>query len=249
MGRTLFGIDLDESPVGGLIEDLLTEEDLEKLADGGRPAGEPSAGDDPDDGDDRSPRDDATGAGGGSTDRRRGARRGQDTPSPGADAVNEPLTDLRDEADEEESGGILSKLRPHLKKIVAGLVLLAVLGVVAWKYMGRAKDAASDKVGGDDSAPDPAEGHVEGDVPEARARAKAAEGDWAWRDDEGDETDRDADERRDAGRQRAGTTSGRLPDDSDTGALVGLAALALMAALVRKFGEQRPRDPLVEGEE
>jgi hypothetical protein len=36
----LMGVDLDESPVGGLIERLLSEEELEKLADGGQPAGD-----------------------------------------------------------------------------------------------------------------------------------------------------------------------------------------------------------------
>ena len=36
MGTTLLGVDLDESPVGGLIERLLSEEELEMLADGGR---------------------------------------------------------------------------------------------------------------------------------------------------------------------------------------------------------------------
>jgi hypothetical protein len=54
MGRIVFGIDIDEHPMGGLIERLLTEEDIEKLResprtapDGGTSSDDPTDGDSP----------------------------------------------------------------------------------------------------------------------------------------------------------------------------------------------------------
>jgi hypothetical protein len=230
MGTTLLGVDLDESPVGGLIERLLSEEELEMLADGGREADEESGG-----GDDTSETgetemgtdlvndavtsDDATsvpvGPGGDESS-------GVDTPSPGTEpsglAGRVPSPE-----DEDSDGGWKERLRPILLKGTVVLVVLAVVGFIAYRYLGTAKEKVSDKIGSDDedaeSEPRPTDETVH--------RAADADGD-----------DADADEQDDIGRPRA---------DSDAGALVGLAALAIVAAAVRKFGEDRPRDPLVDG--
>ncbi|ELZ22793.1 hypothetical protein C475_16866 [Halosimplex carlsbadense 2-9-1] len=294
MGRTLLGIDLDESPVGGLIEGLLSEEDLEKLTDGGR---EP--GDEPPAGDDEPPRkadesagdatdddatavgtdlvDDAVGSdgadGSGSSEAESipvgtGGDAGNapwDTPSPeGPEPVPSPGAEHVDD----EDGGWRENLRPILLKAAAALVVLAVVAFVAYRYLGKATSVASDKLGSDEEDADspPTTGAAEADAPEARRRAKSPE-----RDDREEFGDRAVDEtvghaERAAARDEPGAAAedgeadreaddgdgepdsvGRPTADSDVGALVGLAALALVAALVRKFGEGREYDPLVDG--
>lgn len=223
MGRTLLGIDLDESQVGGLIEGLLAEDDLEKLADGGTEDDRES------DGDERA----ASPAGRADT-----GPTGfeSETPSPGAEPV-EPAGGGG--SDEDDGGGILARLRPHLKKIGIAVAVLGVLAVVAWKFGGRIAGAVKSRLGrGDDGngsdgdAPGVAVGPPTGereDVPSARQRAKATEDPEEPEDREPDEVRRPTE------------------PDADLGALVGLAALALIAAVVRKFGEGRPYDPLVDG--
>ena len=255
MGTTLLGVDLDESPVGGLIERLLSEEELEMLADGGRERDEDVDGSDDTDEpgetelgndlvDDAVGSDDATSvavgtSGSGST--------GVDTPSPGTEpgrlAGRVPSPE-----DEDSDGGWKERLRPIVLKGTVALAVLAVVGFVAYRYLGTAKEKVSDKIGSDedDAETEPEPTDVTGDVPEARRRAKAPSRE-GFSDRPVDETvhraadasgDDAADEQDDIGRPRA---------DSDVGALVGLAALAIVAATVRKFGEDRPRDPLVDG--
>ena len=257
MGTTLLGVDLDESPVGGLIERLLSEEELEMLADGGREADEETGGGDDNSEtdetemgtdlvDDAVTSDDATsvavGTGGDESS-------GVDTPSPGTepDRLAGRVPSLGDDS-EGGDGGWKERLRPIVLKGTVVLAVLAVVGFVAYRYLGTAKEKVSDKIGSDDedAESEPRPSDVTGDVPEARRRAKAPSReefserpvDETVHRAEGAEDDADADEQDDVGRPRA---------DSDAGALVGLAALAIVAAAVRKFGEDRPRDPLVDG--
>ncbi|WP_123538782.1 hypothetical protein [Halosimplex salinum] len=273
MGKTLLGIDLDESPVGGYIERLLSEEDLEKLTDGGRePRDESDASDTSDaaaDGgdaatDDRDAGtdlvDDAVDDGsettvpvGTSGDDPSDA---WDTPNPdGPATLRDPVPSPGD-ADADD-GGWKEKLRSVLPKVAVALVVLAVVAVLAYRYLGKAKRVASDKLGSDDESdqPEPRPTEVTGDVPEARRRAKAPSRDEReeFADQPVDETvDRarraESDERDDREDDEAGPDSvGRPRTDSDVGALVGLAALAVVAAAVRKFSEEPERDPLVDG--
>lgn len=292
MGRTLLGIDLDESPVGGLVEGLLSDEDLEKLTDGGRePGDEPAAGDDEPTGEVDESADDATddeptavgtdlvddavepdgadGSGSSSAESIPVGTSGDsggapwDTPSPdGPEPVPSPgAEDVND-----EDGGWRANLRPLLLKAAAALVALAVVAVVAYRLLGRAKSAAGDRFGSDEEAETdspPTTGGADAAAPEARRRAKDSE-----RDDRAEFGDRPVDETigRAERTESAGDSGaddvddgadgddGEEPDsvgrptaDSDVGALVGLAALALVAAVVRKFGEDREYDPLVDG--
>ncbi|WP_135364101.1 hypothetical protein [Halosimplex halophilum] len=280
MGRTLLGIDLDESPVGGLIEGLLSDEDLEKLTDGGRDVDDEHGADSPDDpsvADDAEADvgtglvDDAVESGEGDRD---GATRSEsgsipvgtsgdsdawDSPSPdGPDPVPSPGAEDVDD----EDGGWKAKLRPVLLKATAALAVLAVVAFLAYRYLGKARSVASDKLGSDDEADSPpTTGAAAGDAPEARRRAKAPDRDdreefadrpvdetvgYAERAASGGESDvsGDGEDEADDGEP---DTVGRPAADSDVGALVGLAALALVAAVVRKFGEDREYDPLVDG--
>ncbi|QLH81806.1 hypothetical protein [Halosimplex pelagicum] len=309
MGRTLLGIDLDESPVGGLVEGLLSDEDLEKLTDGGRDVDDDRTADANDEAavggdaetdvgtdlvDDAVESGDADDAG--SSDAESipvgtGGDSGSapwDSPSPeGPDPVPSPGAEDVDD----EDGGWKAKLRPVLLKAAAALVVLAVVAFVAYRYLGKAKSVASDKLGSDDEVDSPpTTGAADADVPAARRRAKAPErddreefadrpvdetvahaeraetaGESGAADDEGadreadDEgADREADDeepdREADGEEPDREADGEEPDtvgrptaDSDVGALVGLAALALVAAVVRKFGEDREYDPLVDG--
>lgn len=283
MGKTLLGIDLDESLVGGLIESLLSEEDLEKLADGGRdPAGSGSGNEDAertatdagdaeadagtnlvddaeaaeepadaaDDGD-RADGDETTVPVGTSDD----ADTPWETPSPGADSAGlaDSVPSPGDESDGDERGDWKAKLRPLLLKATVALALLAVVAFVAYRYLGTVKEVAGDKLptdrfGGSDEPADTT--GFDEDVPAARRRAKASAPSAADEpsefatglgadDDDGEDDEDDKDDEP--------ATVGRPQSDSDVGALVGLAMLALVAALVRKFGEQREHDPLVDG--
>jgi hypothetical protein len=291
MGRTLLGIDLDESPVGGLIEGLLSDEDLEKLTDGGRDVGEDDAEESGDgtaadtgataDGDDDAETevgtdlvDDAVDHEGDDGDGGTRSESGSipvgtsgdseawDSPSPDEpDPVPSPGAEEVDDGD----GGWKSKLRPLLLKGAAALAILAVVAFLAYRYFGKAKSVASDKLGSDDEADSPpTTSAAADDAPEARRRAKAPD-----RDDREEFADRPVDEtvgraesaasadepdaaedeetEREADDDEEPATVGRPTADSDVGALVGLAALALVAAVVRKFGEDREYDPLVDG--
>ncbi|WP_436928099.1 hypothetical protein [Halosimplex amylolyticum] len=281
MGKTLLGIDLDESPVGGLVERLLSEEELEKLTDGGRDPRDESgasgrrdadesiddfdATEDLDATDDAGTDlvDDAVESDDGSDARipvgtTTSADAGPDTPSPGDEPTG--LTGRVPSPGDEETddeGGWKEKLKPILLKGSVALAVLAVVGFLAYRYLGSAKDAVSDKFGSDDEeSTSPAPEDVSGDVPEARRRAKAPSRDREeYADRPLDETVRHAEDATGAEADEEGEgedrdepeTVGRPRDDSDVGALVGLAALAIVAAAVRKFGEDPPRDPLVDG--
>mgnify|MGYP000486507013 CR=1 FL=1 len=321
MGKTLLGIDLDESPVGGLIESLLSEEDLEKLTDGGREPDEHADADDRSDdetADDETADDDSADSGGETdaadsgtdivddavdseddaidyqddadsttvpvetsdesadtpweTGSPSAASAGLDetVPTPEATTVAESESDSERCADDEAEADWRAKLRPLLLKATLALTVLAVIALVLYRYLDTAKSVAGDKLptdrfGGeeDTNAAAPSD---DGDVSPARRRAKAA-----GRDDTDVSTDADeaADEPAtdkystrpvdeavhdaEASTEARPTSSdepdtvGRETGDSDVGALVGLAALALVAAVVRKVSEDRPRDPLVDG--
>jgi hypothetical protein len=290
MGRTLLGIDLDESPVGGLIEGLLSDEDLEKLTDGGRePGDDPAADDDEPTGEveestDGPTDDDATAVGTDLVDDAVGADGADgsgssdaesipvgtsgdsggapwDTPSPEGPA---PVPSPGEEHVDDEDDGWRANLRPLLLKAAAALVVLAVVAFAAYRLLGRAKSAAGGRFGSDEAAETdspPTAGAADADVSEARRRAKPSERDdrEAFGDRPVDETVGRAERAESAGGPEddeadGETDDGEEPDsvgrptaDSDVGALVGLAALALIAALVRKFGEGREYDPLVDG--
>jgi hypothetical protein len=296
MGRTVYGVDLEESPFGGLIEKLLTEEELEKLADGGPPGAHaaPDGGSDDGDADDTDDEDwsvsddtyepsgDAesdddvdseTGDAGdedGSGTRPSGASSWSPSPS-----SPPPSTARDDDSDGSESGygestgfgsgagpgasgyeeedgdaSFLSKHRWLLLKVAVALAALAAVGVVVWGYRdrlaglvpGRGGDGA-DEFDIDEPSAGPGD---EGDASPARQRAKIGEG--------GSESDADGgDERRETpSRQRPRRDEADVEtpgQDLDLGALVGLGVLTLVAALVRKYDEERnrPHDPLVDG--
>jgi len=345
MGKTLWGIDLDESPAGGLIERLLTDEELEALADGGRPVddddedgvdaesdaddeekrgdGDETGADDggfefdvtTDDGaDDRGESDGEDGVdvsverdddGGfdvdvetddedveidvdvddGEVDLDVGARGASmvdpdaETPSPGSESGSLrdrfPSIGGSDESAEggdgehadDESGGIAAKIRPHLLKIAVAGVVLAVVALVAWRYLGTVKSVAGDKLGRGDSESEAddfgddvtevdagAGPDVDEDAPAARRRAKAArsaDAEVAAETELGESVaaDADTDPEAEAGDEDDDDAGVARSGDSDMGALLGLAFLALVAALVRKFSEEREHDPLVDGPE
>lgn len=276
MGTRLLGVDLDESPVGGIVERLLSEEELEKLADGGRAPAD-DASDDADDvgtdlvddaveADDSEPSTVPVGTGAG------GPSYAATSPSPGDDSVGRrepvPSPGAEDVAGD-DGGGWKAKLRSVLPKVAVGLVVLAVVALVAYRYLGKAKSVASDKLGSDDESESPpttaaASPGATGDVPAARRRAKAARPESERsepREEFGDQPVTEsvrqiedaagesggAADRSAVGDEAEPDSVGRPTDDSDVGALVGLAALAVVAAAVRKFGTDRPRDPLVDG--
>lgn len=307
MGRTLLGVDLDESPVGSLVKRLLTDEELEKLADGGRPGREDDgrddvsdAGDESDGGDghdetdvtetlsgsdvtftDASDGDGESGTGanpdqegdaedssgeedgvrgdsdsdGGPT---AGVGSGRDSATTGTGSVTGATTGgptdvgvddapwVADQDEDGESTGRFGKYKPLVLKGGAVVLVLVVVGLLVWRYGGKVK-AALPFVGGsgdeadggtDTGGPDASE--RDAGVSPARRRAKVGVR---------DPTDADAD--RDAGRadEREEADVRAVGEDVDLGALVGLGALALIAALVRKFGEHPPHDPLVDDPE
>jgi len=286
MGRTVFGVDLDESVAGGLVASLLTDEELEKLADGGRPADDDSGDEDaPSDGpgDSDAPSDgpgDADDASDGDTDDTGGvdigefaatgaaagdvdigqvgdtARAGADTDRAGAGGLRDRIPSVGDDG-EDADWGRLASLRPLLLKVAVILLLLAVVAILVYRYMDAIRAALPDRLTGATGEPDAAGASFDDDVSPARRRAKVGR-DRSASTDRADETasastDRGdtpgASEKRDTSEDE--TDGGlRAPgEDVDVGALVGLGALALVAALVRKFGENRPRDPLVDGPE
>jgi hypothetical protein len=266
MGRTLLGVDLDESHVGELVKRLLTDEELEKLADGGRPAGDDRDGSDADsdDSDDTDDHGDDTGTGSGTdtdtdTDTDTGSSEtggssvgvGSATGSVGGrDWTGTDDTDWLDDGDDE---GRLGGYGPLVLKGGAVLLVLVVVGLVVWRYGGRVKGALPSVGGsgtsdeGDVADDEPAASGTDEGVSPARRRAKVGVRDDG--EDAGGGTDSGG-SRVDAGgegRRRGEPGVEAVGRDVDLGALVGLGTLALVAALVRKFGEQRPRDPLVDG--
>lgn len=327
MGRTLLGVDLDESHVGGLVKRLLTDEELEKLADGGRLAADggdetdesgdgADGGDADDDGDgfefggddadddttdddttgEAAARDETTGeqttddeTAGHATARDESEGIGTGTgpggtgwtsvgtgPATGSvgdrDAPDIGLDDPSWETGEaDDSDGRLGGHGPIVLKGGAVLLVLVVLALVVWRYGGRIK-AALPFVGGSDGSEGPVDAEAgdstgpgsdsgsDADVSPARRRAKVGA-----RDDTGSAPDVGGDTAFDAadGAQRDGSDAsdgtgdderessagGGVDEGVDLGALVGLGVLALVAALVRKYGDDRPRDPLVDGPE
>lgn len=303
MGRTVYGVDLEESPFGGLIEKLLTEEELEKLADGGAsgahaaPDGGRDDGDADDTGDDETDGDwsvsddtyessgDAESATETDTDdvaTETDTDDESDSDSSGTSSwspspSSPPPSTERDESgygsgsgygestgfgsgagfgavgDEGEDGDDASFLSRHrwlLLKVAVALAALAAVGVVVWRYKDRLAGVVPGR-GGEDAdefdIDEPSAGTGDGDdVSPARKRAKAGGG---TPDSEADAED-EAHEAPSRGRQGRDEEGVETPgQDLDLGALVGLGVLTLIAALVRKYDEERtrPHDPLVDG--
>lgn len=273
MGRTLLGVDLDESRVGDLVKRLLTDEELEKLADGGRPAdderdAEPTdhGGEGPDQSDQAS---DDTGSDSDGSDGGEGVPSdeeaveagdtGAETGYAGTGYATGSVGD-RDwratETDDEswqpdEDDGLLARFGEYQPLVLKGgavVLLLVVIGLLVWRYGGRVKGALPVGADGDGSGERDAAavepGGAEADGSPARRLAKVG-----GRDEAEDLSSED--ERTDSGAEgtHAGTGPPPVGEDVDLGALLGLGTLALIAALVRKFGEQRSRDPLVDGPE
>ncbi len=269
MGRTVYGVDLEESPFGGLIEKLLTEEELEKLADGGAPTRPDGRGVTPDGGSDASA--DAGSDGDGSDDEsapdRSDAGTGDDDRSgseaaswspPPSTASGDRFGDYGSDPGEDDSAdaGLLSRQRWLLLKVAVAFAALAAVAVVVWRYKdrlaglvpGRGEDEGADEFAVD-SPSGVATGSDDANGSSARRRAKVdPDAPDADADDETTGEDDDTPPRRPPRREDAGgvETSGR---DVDLGALVGLGVLALVAALVRRYdeGRDRPHDPLVDG--
>ena len=307
MGRKVYGVDLEESPFGGLIRKLLTEEELDMIADGGTAAGPGVAADGGSDENDETPSEDDAGTSDSDdaetdeddwsvSDETYGSSRevGADDASPtGADLSESlgsgssppPSTDPGDSTggygtagstdyggssafddefdefdDEDDSGGIGGFLAAHkwlLLKVAVGLAALAAVGVVVWRYKDKLSGAVPGRGGDADESFDVDEDSGSPDVSPARRRAKADEVAGETPPPDGrDGRDTAADERTGPderpgsrpSRERTPDT-GSLGEDVDMGALVGLGTLAVIAALVRKFDEERnrPHDPLVDG--
>ena len=245
MGRTVYGVDLEESPFGGLIEKLLTEEELEKLADGGAAAGRP--GD----------RDTAPDGGGDAADDWNVSDETYGSPDDGSDPVESdapssppPSTDddgpdstgyrgfgdagFDDAGAEDDGGGVGGFLSTHkwlLLKVAVAFAALAAVLVVVWRYKDKLAGVVPGRGGGEDEFDADSDASADRDVSPARRWAKVDEDeDGAGATDESEGV----------------TTPGQ---DVDLGALLGLGFLAFVAALVRKFDEERnrPHDPLVDG--
>jgi len=308
MGRTVYGVDLEESPFGGLIEKLLTEEELEKLADGGSAAGHPGSRDtapdgggdgedadtvddgpaaetQPEDADDWNVSDETYGSPGDGSDPTESDVPASPPPSTapdetdsadddGSDATGYGRSDPTgfgrsdstgyggfdegfDDGGAEDGGGVGGFLSTHkwllLKVAVAFAALTAVL-VVVWRYKDKLAGVVPGRGGDDDEFNVDSDAGGDRDVSPARRRAKVDE------DEDEDATDEfDANEESVGGRDRSRPGPTRRPDESggvttpgqdvDLGALLGLGFLAFVAALVRKFDEERnrPHDPLVDG--
>jgi hypothetical protein len=276
MGRTVYGVDLEESPFGGLIEKLLTEEELEKLADGGAVAGRP--GD----------RDTAPDGGGDAADDWNVSDETYGSPDDGSDPVesdapSSPPSTAPDETDstdddgpdstgygefgdagfddtgaEDDGGGVGGFLSTHkwlLLKVAVAFAALAAVLVVVWRYKDKLAGVVPGRGGGEDEFDADSDASADRDVSPARRRAKVDEDeDGAGATDEFDE-----EESVGGGDDSRQGPAARRPDESegvttpgqdvDLGALLGLGFLAFVAALVRKFDEERnrPHDPLVDG--
>lgn len=261
------GVDLEEAPLGGLVERLLTDEELEMLADGGPPddASAESGGENDDAGDRNVQADDAA------TDAADATRaRADESTDATADRARADAATARErsssidldigdadegsETEDEDDGGpgLRERLKPLLFTGAIVLALLAVIALVLYRYLDTVKEVVPNRIvdtSGEDDADDdlsaletdePAE--TDADASPARRRAKVgeAEPDREVGAATATEVDAPTDE----------SDGVAAPDaDVDVGALVGLGFLALVAALVRKFSEERPSDPLVDGPE
>lgn len=243
MGRTLLGIDLDESPFGGLVERLLDEEDLERLdarPDGGTGGDDAPGGSGPRTGgdgtrDDRSPawadhdRTDTPSPGdpGDGSDDGRGV---DDTPG---DSSRIPSLDPGSGDDDGDWRARLAALGSRLRPVLLAAVGLVVLGGVVVLLVRRYGDRVAAVLAGRLRRGGNGETEADGDT------SRTGGGEDGWSPDSRDEDSGTSDD--DGGVAVA-------PDD-DAGALVALAFLALVAALARKVTEDRPRDPLADGPE
>jgi len=269
MGRTVYGVDLEESPFGGLIEELLTEEELEKLADGGAPGGRGAA---PDGGGDDEVESDTTESeaddDAGSSETRSwspsspppSTARDDESGGYGSGSRSRESTGFGPGTGTDEDEGdasFLSKHRWLLLKVAVAFAVLATVGVVLWRYKDRLTGLVPGRGGDDTDEFDvDATGAEDGgaDVSPARRRARVG-GEATGRDDDrppghgggdGDDGEHGAPPQQSPRRDEGVETPG---EDLDLGALVGLGALALVAALVRKYDEKhsRPHDPLADG--
>jgi hypothetical protein len=276
MGRTVYGVDLEESPFGGLIEKLLTEEELEKLADGGAVAGRPGDRDTaPDGGGDAADDWNVSDETYGSPDDRSDPVESDAPSSPPSTAPDETDSTDDDGPDstgyggfgdagfddagaEDDGGGVGGFLSTHkwlLLKVAVAFAALAAVLVVVWRYKDKLAGVVPGRGGGEDEFDADSDASADRDVSPARRRAKVDEDeDGAGATDEFDE-----EESVGGGDDSRQGPAARRPDESegvttpgqdvDLGALLGLGFLAFLAALVRKFDEERnrPHDPLVDG--
>jgi hypothetical protein len=230
MGRTLFGIDLDESPLGGVVERLLDEEDLRKLdavPDGGTSAdGGSSATDDAASGE------------------------FEETPSPGVDddsrerLLEEYADDAGEDEDEDDDGGRLAGVRSRLRPVALALAGLAVVALVAavilWRYGDRIAGAVPGPLGSDevdDRSQTDEFDSATGFGPDAADDTASDEP----ADSDGADTEREPD--------AEPAVDASADSEGELGALVGLAFLAVVAVAVRKLTEEREHDPLVDGDD
>jgi|GEM_PF-1350244 len=171
-----------------------------------------------------------------------------------------------DDYEDEEASGVGGFLAAHkwlLLKVAVGLAALAAVAVVVWRYKDKLAGAVPGR-GGEDADEEfdveAGDGPASDDVSPARRRAKGDDAGETPPPDGRDGADTGGDERAAPGAETGagpGTRpprdrtedAGSLGEDVDMGALVGLGTLAVIAALVRKFDEERnrPHDPLVDG--
>jgi hypothetical protein len=271
MGRTVYGVDLEESPFGGLIEKLLTEEELEKLADGGAPTRPDGRGVTPDGGSDAlddagsddAGSDDAGSDDAGSDDEsvpdRSDAGTGEDDRSgseatswspPPSTASGDRFGDYGPDPGEDDSAdaGLLSRHRWLLLKLAVAFAALAAVAVVVWRYKDRLAGLVPGRGGGegaDESAVDSPSGVATGsdDANGSSARRRAKVDPNAPDADADDEVAGEDDDTPPRRPPRREDAGGvETPgQDVDLGALVGLGVLALVAALVRRYDEGRDR--------
>jgi len=241
MGRTLWGVDLDESPAGGLVERLLTDEEIEKLADGGRPE------DGSDDGDATASTD-----GGSDGDDTEWTTNDHSDKAWSSDTGSTFGDDDFSMGGDDEDEGIKQRLwsvRKYLAITAVGLALLAALAALLWRYSGTISETVPTPVpdrfssDGGESEDAGSESESGDDVSPARRRAKATgedadEPEWTTRDHDSTAAEPTGDD---------GEETAESGSDLDPGALAALGTLALIAAVVRKFGEGREYDPLVDG--
>ncbi|MFB6183269.1 MAG: hypothetical protein ABEI96_01830 [Haloarculaceae archaeon] len=214
MGRTLLGIDLDASPLGGLVASLLDEDDLAKLArtDGGRSDGDSDVDDASVDG---SGIDDST-AGEDTTDQRSsspGTSTDADEHGTSTDAddgrrrsVGSRLRSLGGQAGSLRGGtrtddgrGLVARVRKGLLVVGVAGVAVGLLAAVGRRVLKRFESGATRETA------DAGETREPSDVGATRETADADAAD---------------------------------DEESPLGELVALALLALVAALVRKFGDR-----------
>lgn len=263
MGRTLFGIDLDDSRTGRFVRGLLDEEELEMLADGGRApddggsdAADSGSGSDADAAPDGGDADASSEADGGTASVTDGSEDGSDheaapnggvggsagvsVEGPDSSADDEESESL-DEAFEEQDESLLARLKPLLLKGAAVAAVLAVVGFVLYRYGDKIVGAVRSRFGGDGDEEDSEGPGYVGETPREEAPPRSTVAPATERvETPSDERPSDA--------ERADRAAAQAGDGSDAGALVGLAALAVIAALARKFGERPESDPLVEGD-